>query len=182
MGEEGEDAYPLRLRVVDVSSHSLGIEGVDPVSGRRVNTILIPRYTPLPANVSHRFVTKQANQASVAIKVLEGEGEDPESCLTVGKVVMRDLPHELPRNHPIEVIYYYERNGRLHVELKLVDTDHAQTVVLQRETGLSDGSIKKWNSVVAGGSSFARLAEVLESVLGIVADVDASPDEAVDES
>ncbi len=113
MGEEGEDAYPLRLRVVDVSSHSLGIEGVDPVSGRRVNTILIPRYTPLPANVSHRFVTKQANQASVAIKVLEGEGEDPESCLTVGKVVMRDLPHELPRNHPIEVIYYYERNGRL---------------------------------------------------------------------
>ncbi len=50
MAARGLAGTPHCWRFVDVNSHSLGIEGVDPLTGRRQNTILIPRNTPLPAS------------------------------------------------------------------------------------------------------------------------------------
>jgi molecular chaperone DnaK len=176
LAEEGAPGYPLRLRVVDVSSHSLGIEGVDPVTGRKINTVLISRYTPLPCSASHRFVTRSENQKSIAIRVLEGEGEDPASCVAVGRVVMRDLPKGLAKNHPIDVVYNYERDGRLRVDLKLTDTDRAIRVVLQRDAGLSDGNVRDWTAVVADDQGFDRLATVLQSVLGVQINADTQLD------
>ena len=53
------------LRVTNVNSHSLGIEGIHRKTDRKQNVVLIPRNTPLPARISHHFVTKEEGQRSV---------------------------------------------------------------------------------------------------------------------
>ena len=74
--EQGSDAAST-LRVVNVNSHSLGIEATNRSTNRRENVIIIPRNTPLPAARTRRCATKFKGQQSVEIKVLEGE-----SCAT----------------------------------------------------------------------------------------------------
>ena len=169
LAQAGTPGHPLRLRVVDVSSHSLGIEGVDPLTGRRVNTPLIPRYTPLPNAASHRFVTKENDQRSVMVRVLEGEGTDPETCLVIGRVIM-ELPRGLRKNHPLEVVYHYQRDGRLRVDMKLLDTDQQTSIVLERDHGLSRERVRSWSTVVDAGGGFESFAQVLEQVLGVADD------------
>jgi molecular chaperone DnaK len=167
LAQRGFTGHPLRFHVIDVNSHSLGIEGVDPHTGRRENTILIPRNTPLPTSVTHRFVTKEWDQTSVVIKVLEGESRDPRGCITIGTAVLRDLPDGLRKGHPIEVIYHYEPNGRLVVSLELPGTDRRLEMELQRAGSLSDDRIRHWQTVVGARGGFFDFERALEEVLGV---------------
>ncbi|HEX5443809.1 MAG TPA: Hsp70 family protein, partial [Pirellulales bacterium] len=106
--------------VTNINSHSLGVVGVDPDSGARVNRILIPKNTPLPHTAARRFKTHRDNQPNVKVTVVEGESEDPDACIEVGACVIRDLPPNLPAGWPVEVRYTYQENGRLAVSAKLV--------------------------------------------------------------
>ncbi|MFG0296454.1 MAG: Hsp70 family protein, partial [Maioricimonas sp. JB045] len=58
-------AVNARLRSVatsDVNSHSLGVKITDPNNReRKINHIMIPKNTPVPAKVSQRFVTNSPN-------------------------------------------------------------------------------------------------------------------------
>jgi len=92
LSPEGVTGGAPRFKVVDVNSHSLGIEGINKRTHRKENVILIPRNTPLPAERTRRCKTKVEGQKSVVIKVLEGEGIAPASCSTIGKAVLYQLP------------------------------------------------------------------------------------------
>ena len=94
---------PPSFSVINVNSHSLGLLGIDPATGRKLNKVLIPKNTPLPKSVSQRFRTHKSNQKNIAIRVLEGESELPEACTDVGTCVIRDLPAGLPAGWPVEV-------------------------------------------------------------------------------
>ncbi len=167
LSAEGLLHAPLRFHVVDVNSHSLGIEGLDPHTGRRTNTILIPRNTPLPTSVNHRFVTREKDQASVVVRVLEGESSDPDACVRIGRAVLRDIPAGLPQGHPISVTYRYEPNGRLLVELAVTDREQGMTVELKREGTLADDNIQLWRKVVTRGAAFEDFETIIEDILGV---------------
>jgi molecular chaperone DnaK len=158
----GETA--LSLRVIDVISHSLGVAGVDQATHRLCNKILIPRNTPLPVRVTYKFVTKETDQQSVAIKVLEGESLDVAGCSLLGKAVLRDLPPDLPKGHPIEVIFHCQQNGRLQVTAKVTDTDHAITVQFERERMMPRADLRRWQDAVADGSAFEDLGPLLDKL------------------
>src|SRR5690606_35622897 len=49
----------------NVNSHSLGVVGTDPKTGRKRNADLVPRNTPLPVTAERVFRTKRAGQPSV---------------------------------------------------------------------------------------------------------------------
>ncbi len=115
----GRTRHPVRLQVVDVNSHSLGVEGVSVKTGRRENAIIIPRNTPLPVEVTQKFVTRSDDQPSIVLHVLEGESSDPADCLTIGRAVLRDLPAGLPAGSPLDVTYAYDGEGRLLVRLRV---------------------------------------------------------------
>lgn len=181
LAQRGNAGHPLRFQVIDVNSHSLGIEGVDPITGRRENTIVIPRNTPLPATAIHRFVTRKPNQDSVRIKILEGESLDPRECITIGRAVMREIPPGIPKGHPIEVIYAYEANGRLQVQLRLPHTKRVMTMELQREGSFDDDRIHRWKSIVSADAGFPSFVEIVEQVLGVRVDVVAEDTEEWDD-
>lgn len=133
-----------RFSVTNVNSHSLGVAAVDAATGRRVNKIIIPKNTPLPASVGKRFMTSKAGQRSVAVQVLEGESELPEACTQVGRCVVRGLPPRLPARWPVAVRYEYEENGRLKVSARLQGHDAHAVTEFVRDNTLSDDDLLRW--------------------------------------
>lgn len=161
MRARGIGAATLRLRVIDVNSHSLGVEGIDQATNRTCNTILIPRNSPLPAKAAYKFVTKETDQQSLVIKVLEGESHAVEGCALLGKAVLRDLPANLPKGHPIEVVFHCQQNGQLDVTANVTGTNHAVTVQFQRQRSMPANELRDWQQAISEGAMIDDLEKLL---------------------
>ncbi|MGC4006757.1 MAG: Hsp70 family protein [Pirellulales bacterium] len=135
------------FKVTNVNAHSLGIEGFDTRTSRSQNVIIIPRNTTLPAKRVDKFVTKKENQASIAVRVLEGESREPTHCSMIGKAIVRDLP-KLPQGWPIQVTYEYRENGRLMVSAVVPGTDQSVEIELENAQGLSKDKVRRWRTVL----------------------------------
>lgn len=144
-----------RFDVTNVNAHSLGIEGIEPSTMRKINVVLIPRNTPLPAVKVERFTTKSDNQRSIVVHVLEGESSSPGDCTSIGRMVIRDLPPGLPQGWPVDVVFSYETNGRLRVEASVPGTGQAAQLELERAAGLTGRGIDRWKRVLSGEPGFA---------------------------
>jgi molecular chaperone DnaK len=142
--KQGAGTGQTHFSVTNVNSHSLGVVGIDPITGRRRNRIIIPKNTPLPHSASGRFKTYQANQPNVKITVMEGEGDSPDSCIEVGLCVIQGLPPNLPAGWPVEVRYTYRENGRLQVSASLVGHAARVTTEFERDSSLSDDDLMLW--------------------------------------
>ncbi len=159
-----------RCELINVNSHSLGVVGVDEKTGQRVNSILIPRNTPLPAARTKQCCTLEEGQRSVAVPVVEGESERPEFCLKLGKCVVSGLPMGLPKGTPVEVEYRYESNGRLSVAARLPGVGKQARVVIERERESQGATLAQWRDRLLGnagmedseGLPFAASAESLD--------------------
>ncbi|MEW4526923.1 Hsp70 family protein [Maioricimonas sp. JC845] len=139
-------AVNARLRSVatsDVNSHSLGVKITDPNNReRKINHIMIPKNTPVPAKVSQRFVTNSPNQQRVHIEVLEGDAPDPAACTLIGDFRIVNLPPNLPKGSPVEVTYFYDKNGRINASAKELTGDLAAQIEIVRDSGLdSEGLV-----------------------------------------
>ena len=84
------------FKIKNVNSHSLGVVGVDPQTGRKRNGILIPRNTPIPVTAKRSFRTQKINQRSILVQIVEGENASPEDCTQIGRCSIRKLPSNLP--------------------------------------------------------------------------------------
>lgn len=162
----GERTATLKVNVIDVNSHSLGIEGIDQVTGRKQNIIVIPKNSPLPIEVSQTFVTRMDGQSSVVIRVLEGDSPDIQACIPVGKAVLRSLPARLPQGHPIYISYNYGTDGRLQVRAQVAGEPAQLLVEFQRTGRMDDRRLKDWQRVVEGNPRGNRLDALLEEVFG----------------
>ncbi len=133
-----------QFSVVNINSHSLGVVGREPATGRRVNAILIRKNSPLPAKARKRFKTARDGQRSLVVRVVEGESEEPEACTPVGQFKVRDLPPGLPAGWPVEVSYRYEENGCLRVSARVVGHQVEATTEFVRDNSLSDDDLLLW--------------------------------------
>jgi hypothetical protein len=149
LASKGEEGHKPTFDVTNVNAHSLGIQGTDPETGRKRNKILIPRNTPLPAEVTKACVIKKDGQENVVVKVLEGESLDPKECTAIGSAVIRDLPLNLKKGWPIDVTYEYQVNGRLHVRAKVRGTDKEVEMELERDEAMSADRLTRWKNVLA---------------------------------
>jgi molecular chaperone DnaK len=139
---------PAAFKVRNVNSHSLGVIGTDPQTGRKRNAKLIPRNTPLPVTAKRVFKTQIAGQTSVLVQVVEGESATPEACTPIGNCVIRDLPPNLPARTPIEVRFRYTADGRLNIAVKVADTELKLDHEVQRDNGLSQQHLDAWRAHV----------------------------------
>ena len=150
------------FEVVNISAHSLGIEGIEPQTMRKTNVVLLPRNAPLPTAVTERFTTKKQGQRSIVIHVLEGESTMPAECTTIGRTSLGDLPPGLPKGWPVDVTFEYATNGRLEVRAVVPGTNRRLSLQLQREHGLSDTRVARWRQTVASLSGFDSFESVLD--------------------
>jgi molecular chaperone DnaK len=158
-----------KFKVTNVNSHSLGVEGIDPQTYRKINVVLIPRNTPLPAKAAEKFMTKTEGQRSIVIQVLEGESTLPGECMAIGRTVIRDLPAGLPKGWPVEVSFEYGENGRLTVRGQVPGTHREVVLDLERDVGLSNEGISRWKQAVASTAGFDAFESMIQEVLPVPA-------------
>lgn len=144
MSRQGAGSGQTHFAVTNVNSHSLGVVGIDPLTGRRRNRVIIPKNTPLPHSASGRFKTYQANQPNVKITVMEGESDSPDACMEVGLCIIQGLPPNLPAGWPVEVRYTYRENGRLQVSASLLGHAAHVSTEFVRDNTLSDDDLLLW--------------------------------------
>ena len=137
------------FKIKNVNSHSLGVVGTDPKTGRKRNGILIPRNTPLPVNAKRTFKTQKANQRSILVQIVEGESLSAEDCTQIGRCSVRQLPPNLPVQSPIDVLFQYEPNGRLKVLVTVPDTDTKVQSEFTRENSLPKEHLDGWRRYIS---------------------------------
>jgi molecular chaperone DnaK len=167
LAEQAEAGPGSSFEVTNVNSHSLGVEGIELGTLRKTNVVLIPRNTPLPARFTERFITKTENQRSIVVQVLEGESSSPEECTPIGRTVIRDLPPGLPQGWPIEVSFEYGANGRLRVHAEVPGTHREVELKIERNVGLSDEGLTRWQGAVSSASGFDAFEALVGEVLGL---------------
>ena len=133
------------IEIVNVNSHSLGIAGVDTATKEKINKILIPRNTPLPAKVVRKFVTHRDNQRGVSVTLLEGENENPKYCEVVAKSSIL-LEPETPSGSDIELVCSYCVDGTIQVSARVVKDRKSAILQVKREMAQEMDSLGIWKA------------------------------------
>jgi molecular chaperone DnaK len=150
-GDEPAQPYDLepavaeatrKVTLSDVNSHSLGVMVRSSRENRIVNSIIIPRNTPLPVTRTKVFGTEAANQRVVRVPVVEGESRDPRSCVKIGECVIRDLPPALPQGSPVEVTFQYDSSGRVRVRAVETLFNTSAGADIERDSGFAPQDLK----------------------------------------
>jgi molecular chaperone DnaK len=110
------------LQITDVTSHSIGIEAFVPGTTQPINSILIPRNTPIPTEVSKEFVTTMPGQTAVQVTVYQGEFQDPKLCNSIGKFTLSGLPPNRPAGRKVRVTVGCGENGVVRVSAVDIET------------------------------------------------------------
>jgi molecular chaperone DnaK len=126
---------------INVNSHSLGIEVKH--NGERINDILIPKNTQLPAAASQVYRTVVENQQRVRVKVLQGEARQADACISIGECWIEGLPPNLPRRSPIQVRCSVGTNGLIDVMALDMTSGKIARTTIHRSSGLSDEEIAR---------------------------------------
>lgn len=145
-GQQTESADRIRkwlgsVKQEDVNSHGLGVAARNPKSGKTVNHIMIPRNTKLPFEVKRTFVTSEPGQQRVSVKVMEGDAPDPAACSLVGTCSITQLPADLPKGSPIEVLYAFDSSGRVRVKALDKTGGKEAAIEITRKGSLSEQQI-----------------------------------------
>ncbi len=120
-------------QIIDVVGHSLGVAVMDQMPDgqeRLVFSVLIPRYTPIPAEQIKSYVTRSHLQTQVVIEVYQGENEDPAKNFYLGEVQLKGIA---PRSDPterarIDVKFSLDVNGVLNVTAIDATSNRSQDV------------------------------------------------------
>lgn len=133
----------------NVNSHSLGVVGIDPLTKRRRNGILIPRNTPIPVTAKRTFKMHKAKQRSILVEVVEGENPSPDDCTAIGRCSIRKLPANLEAGSPVEVQFHYTPNGRLKVRVSVPNTTSKVETEFARENSLLKEHLDGWRRYIS---------------------------------
>lgn len=129
-----------KVTVKNVCSKSFGV--VVYKNDREQVFNLIMKNTTVPVEITERFGTREANQETVDIRIMENEVNEktnpPERSTEIGNAIM-EMPPGLPENSPIDIIFKLNDEGRLDitaveaVENREVHTDIETNSILQGE-------------------------------------------------
>jgi len=140
------------LLVKNVNSHDLGVLAVEASTNMPRRKILIPKNSSLPAQGSGSFKTRDKNQQTVAVNVIEGGDASGRNSTKIGACVVSDLPENLPAKTAVEVQFKYLENGRLTIDAKISGTDVEATLEIERAAGLSEEKMEYWTNWISEGA------------------------------
>jgi molecular chaperone DnaK len=128
-------AVAKSVRLHDVNSHGVGVIVRSSRENRTVNSVIIPKNTPLPATRVKLFGTEAKNQRQIRLRITEGQTRDPRGCTQIGECLVKDLPKGLPKGAPVEVSFTYDKSGRIQVRAVELTYGTSAEVELNRAGG-----------------------------------------------
>jgi len=149
----GSDEGGLSRTVIDVCSHPLGVEAVDPGSGQRTVSVIIPRNSRVPAQEERVYSLEKDLQTKVRIKIVQGEEGTPtdsDECETIGELVLEKLPRKLPREPRISVRFGYTVDGIIEAEAVDLISGISTSGRIENRPGMTDDEIAKAREDVEG--------------------------------
>ncbi len=122
--------------VHDVAPHSLGVRALT-AEGRPVNSIIIPRLTPVPCERRRTYATRVDDQDAIEVEVLQGEAADPFSVEveSIGRVRMDDLPGLPAGGVIVEILLRYNADSVVEVEARELSGGRVVRQQLLQRTG-----------------------------------------------
>jgi molecular chaperone DnaK len=127
------------IKVTNITTHTLGVVLWDDSRIEEYVFPMIPKMTPVPAEVKNSFGTAKANMKNAIVRVVEGESTMPGECTPLG-ICDIELPPFLPKGSPVELTYHYNENQVLEVIVEAYG--RTSRVAIARNTGLSDNEIE----------------------------------------
>ncbi len=135
------------VRVIDATSHPLGIVVLDKHHEERVVT-LIPKSTAVPCEMKGRFAYAYEDMTAVRVEVTEGMGSTRDDVKVIGEVVLEDLPPR-PKGTPIDVVYRYGVNQILEIDIVDVESRRVRRARMNLRGELDSGSLDQAKKNVA---------------------------------
>jgi molecular chaperone DnaK len=129
------------LQITDVTSHSLGIEAYVPGTEKRINSILIPRNSPIPVEVSKEFITTAPGQTAIKVTIYQGESQDPALCNPIGDFFLSGLPLNRPPGCKVRVTVSCSGAGVVNVTAVDIETGKETSTQVSYKVGQSKNEI-----------------------------------------
>ena len=130
----------------NVTSRTFGIVAWDPSQQKQVVSNLILRNDPVPAEVTREYGTRDANQESVLIQIVDNLSSDPiyelDGSREIGNAELT-LPPGLPAGAPVAVTFRLDEQGRLHMTARELTGGREVEVTIQTEAGSSEEELEK---------------------------------------
>ena len=126
--DEPTDHSIPAVEIQDACTHPLGVIALDADLNEMVVT-LIDQATPVPCECKGRFAYAYDDMTAVQVEVTEGNGSNRDEVFVVGQIVLDDLPPR-PRGTPIDVVYRYNMNQILEVDVVDVETQSVRSAHL----------------------------------------------------
>lgn len=145
---EENGGHAADLVISDVTSQSLGVITIDSNDYRKkINTIIIPHNTKIPAKKSEIVCTVVDNQTEICIEVTEGNDADVEYVKIIGSCTLSMPPY--PSGSPLEIIYAYDPDQTVYIEvIDLVTNNSLGTFEIDRTSNLSDEEVQNAVGIV----------------------------------
>jgi molecular chaperone DnaK len=109
----GRRLPPLNLATRDVTAHPIGVAVLEE-GGALVNSIILPKGTPIPSDRTQRFSFAEPGQTAARVEVLQGQdGVARDACQVLGHFDLTGAQAVHDREHPVEIRCCIDRNGML---------------------------------------------------------------------
>jgi len=128
------------LTITDIATHPLGIIVLDANLRERI-VELIPEASALPTEKCGRFAYAYDNMTAVRVQITEGHGNTRDEVMVIGDVILDRLPPR-PRGTPIDVIYRYNTDQILEVDIIDVETGAQRSATISIKGSLSRDRIE----------------------------------------
>ncbi|HET7232066.1 MAG TPA: Hsp70 family protein [Longimicrobium sp.] len=104
-------------RRVDVTNHSLGMIALNEDRSAYVNTLILPKNTPIPRADTRPYQhrNRRGGANTLEVFVTQGESEHPADVTYLGKYVLSGLPHADGGVAVVDVEYRYDVSGTVQV-------------------------------------------------------------------
>jgi molecular chaperone DnaK (HSP70) len=109
-------ALPGARKIQDVTAHTLGVIAESPDRRRFVNSHIVPRNSPVPAQGEREYELFTHNgQLECIVYVTEGDSVEPRMVAVRGKYICRGPASSTGPRARVVVRYAYDRNGTIQV-------------------------------------------------------------------
>lgn len=144
--EKNQSSSESRV-IHDVCSHSIGVVTMDKKTYQEVNSILIPRNSPLPAEITQSFRTAGQNR-QLKLTITEGEFPELTDVAILGTTYM-NLPKQVEPGTPVQIRIALDHSQLVHVFVEVPSLEFEDEFTIERNANLSEEEVAKMTGIIA---------------------------------